>query len=109
MFSNINFGNCSISDYFLPKRGKILTKKSVIKGYVPVVAGGLSPSTCHNISNTTSPVITISASGANARFVKLWSIPVWSSDSSFIDKTIINDIYFWFILLKQRQKEIFDF
>ena len=75
---------------------------------MPVVAGGLNPSTYHNIANTNAPVITISASGANAGFVNLWHIPVWSSDSSFIDDTITQNIYFWYVMLKKRQQEIFD-
>jgi putative type I site-specific deoxyribonuclease len=75
---------------------------------VPVVAGGLEPATYHNVSNTSAPVVTISASGANAGYVNLWEIPVWSSDSSFIDTNATNMPYFWYIMLKARQKEIYD-
>lgn len=106
-FSDINAGSCSVSDYILPKRGRGLLSKDAIKGDVPVVAGGLEPATYHNVANTASPVITISASGANAGFVRLWSIPVWSSDSSFIDSSITDFVYFWFVLLKKRQDEIY--
>ena len=77
-------------------------------GDVPVIAGGLNPATYHNVANTNAPVITISASGANAGFVNLWHIPVWSSDSSYIDNTITSNIYFWYVMLKKRQQEIFD-
>ena len=98
----------TIGDYITPKRGKNLLSKDAIIGDVPVVAGGLEPATYHNVANTKEPVITISASGANAGFVKLWNIPVWSSDSSFIDSEMTKDIYFWYVLLKMRQKEIFD-
>ncbi len=97
-----------ISEYILPKRGKGLLSKDAIYGSVPVVAGGLEPSTYHNVSNTQSPVITISASGANAGFVRLWNQEVWSSDSSFIDNSITEYVYFWYALLKTRQQEIFD-
>lgn len=45
---------------------------------------------------------------ANIKFVNLWNIIVWSSDSSSIDSEITNDVYFWYILLKLRQNEIFD-
>lgn len=108
MFPNIMFGNKTIGDYITPKRGKSLLSKNAISGDVPVVAGGLEASTYHNIANTKAPVITISASGANAGFVNLWHIPVWSSDSSFIDSSMTNDVFFWYIILKKRQKEIFD-
>ena len=98
----------TIGDYIIPKRGKNLLSKDAIYGNVPVVAGGLDPATYHNASNTTSPVLTISASGANSGFVRLWNMPVWSSDSSFIDSTMTDDVYFWYVMLKKRQKEVYD-
>ena len=107
-FKEINQREYSIGDYIVPKRGKNLLSKDAILGDVPVVAGGIEPATYHNMSNTKAPVITISASGANAGYINLWNIPVWSSDSSYIDNTITNSIYFWYLTLKNRQKEIFD-
>ena len=97
-----------VGDHIVPRRGKSLLSKNAVYGDVPVVAGGLEPSTYHNTANTVPPVITISASGANAGFVNLWSIPVWSSDSTFIDATMTDAVYFWFVLLKRRQQEIYD-
>lgn len=107
-FPDIKLGNKSIGEYLSPKRGKNLLSKDAVKGIVPVVAGGLSPATYHNQANTIAPVITISASGANAGYVNLWHIPVWSSDSSFIDATITPYVYFWYVTLKMRQQEIFE-
>ena len=107
-FPNVRDGENTISDYFSLKRGKNLLSKNAILGDVPVIAGGLNPATYHNVANTKAPVITISASGANAGFVNLWHIPVWSSDSSYIDNTITSNIYFWYVMLKKRQQEIFD-
>ncbi len=108
MFPNISNGSCAIGDYITPKRGKSLLSKNAIFGNVPVIAGGLEPSTYHNVANTQSPVLAISASGANAGYVSLWNIPIWSSDSSYIDSSMTDDVYFWYVLLKKRQKEIFD-
>lgn len=108
MFPNISNGSCAIGDYITPKRGKSLLSKNAIFGDVPVIAGGLEPSTYHNGANTQSPVLAISASGANAGYVSLWNIPIWSSDSSYIDSSMTDDVYFWYVLLKKRQKEIFD-
>lgn len=107
-FPTIMDGDHLVSEYILPKRGKGLLSKDAIYGSIPVVAGGLEPSTYHNVSNTKSPVITISASGANAGFVRLWNQEVWSSDSSFIDNSVTEFVYFWYALLKARQQEIFD-
>ena len=107
-FPSFTDGNKLIGDYISPKRGKNLLSKDAVHGDVPVVAGGLDATTYHNVANTVAPVLTISASGANAGFVNLWYKPVWSSDSSFIDSTMTQDVFFWFVLLKKRQKEIFD-
>lgn len=108
MFPAIASGEDTIGSMITPKRGKGLLSKDAVEGNVPVVAGGLEPSTYHNESNTIAPVLTISASGANAGYVNLWHIPVWSSDSSFIDATMTSNVYFWYVMLKKRQKEIFD-
>ena len=108
MFPTVVSGEDVIGDIITPKRGKGLLSKDAVEGNVPVVAGGLEPATYHNESNTIAPVVTISASGANAGYVNLWHIPVWSSDSSFIDSAMTSNIYFWYVMLKKRQKEIFD-
>lgn len=108
MFPDISSGSHTIGEYISPKRGKGLLSKNAICGSVPVIAGGLEPSTYHNVANTQSPVLAISASGANAGYVSIWNIPIWSSDSSFIDSSMTDDVYFWYVFLKKRQKEIFD-
>ena len=108
MFPAVASGEDVIGNVIIPKRGKGLLSKDAVEGNVPVVAGGLEPATYHNESNTVAPVVTISASGANAGFVNLWQIPVWSSDSSFIDASMTENVYFWYVMLKKRQKEIFD-
>ena len=108
IFPNISNGKKIIGDTITPKRGKSLLSKNAVFGNVPVVAGGLEPSTYHNTANTIAPVLAISASGANAGYVSLWNIPIWSSDSSFIDISMTDDVYFWYVLLKKRQKEIYD-
>ena len=108
MFPNITLKEKMIGDFIIPKRGKNLLSNNTIFGNIPVVAGGVEPSTYHNVANTKAPVITISASGANSGYVRLWNIPVWSSDSSFIDSSMTKDVYFWYVMLKKRQKEIYD-
>ena len=108
MFPNISTAEKTIGDIIIPKRGKSLLSKNAIFGSVPVVAGGLNPSTYHNTANTVAPVLSISASGANAGYISLWTMPIWSSDSSFIDSSMSNDVYFWYVLLKKRQNEIYD-
>lgn len=107
-FSGIEQGSKTIGEYLTPKRGKNLLTRDAVDGNIPVVAGGIEPSTYHNQSNTSAPVITISASGANAGYTNLWELPVWASDCSYIDNSITENVYFWYVVLKTRQKEIFD-
>ena len=106
MFQDIS-GFRHIGDFITPQRGTALLSKNAIPGDVPVVAGGLEPSTYHNKANTVAPVITISSSGANAGFLNLWGVPVWSSDSSFIDFKMTPYVYFWYELLKRHQNNIY--
>ena len=105
---NASHTGASISDFFLPNRGKNLLTSEARGGNIPVVAGGLTPSAYHDVANTKAPVITISASGVNAGYVNLWGTPVWSADSSYIDSSIVSNIYFWYNLLKYNQKTIFE-
>ena len=67
------------------QRGKNLLSKNAIDKGVPVVGGGLEPSCFHNKANTKAPVLTISGSGANAGFMRMYHEPVWASDCSYID------------------------
>ena len=89
------------------KKGKNITKETVINGKVPVVAGGLNPAYFHNKPNTTGPVITISASGANAGYVNIYHEDIWASDCSYISEKSTEHIYYYYSLLKSKQKEIF--
>jgi type I restriction enzyme S subunit len=95
-------------DLVHPKKGKNITKANVKEGKVPVVAGGIEPSCYHNMANTKSPVVTVSASGANAGFINLYHMPVWSSDSSFIDNSVTPYVYFSYIFLKLNQETLFE-
>ena len=61
------------------KRGKTITRKEIIDGTIPVVAGGLAPAYYCNKSNTTDRVITVSGSGANAGFTRMYFEKVWAS------------------------------
>lgn len=88
------------------RRGKNITRKTVVLGSVPVVAGGINPSCYHNESNTGSPVITVSASGANAGYVSLYHKPVWASDCSFIDPEISPNVFYLYSIFQDRRIEI---
>ena len=82
------------------KRGKMITQKETIEGKVPVVAGGLGPAFYHNVANTDCPVITVSGSGANAGFCRLYTTEIWASDCSFVDKSTTDDLLFAYLSIK---------
>lgn len=93
----------TIGDLLTPKKGRNITREKAIEGIYPVVAGGLEPSCYHNDYNTESPVVTISASGANAGYVRLYQSEVWAADCSFIDKSIFENVFFAYVSLKVNQ------
>lgn len=73
-----------MSDIAEFKRGKTITAAQAEKGTIPVVAGGLEPAYYHSKANAKGPVVTISASGANAGFTRLYTTDIWASDCSFL-------------------------
>lgn len=89
------------------KRGKTITKDSVIVDNVPVVAGGLEPAYYHNTANTTAPVITISGSG-NAGYVRMYYQKIWASDCSYIDTSKTDYIFFTYCFLKYNQNILYN-
>jgi type I restriction enzyme S subunit len=101
------WGVQAVGDLLVPKRGKSITKTKCVEGDIPVVAGGLEPAYFHNQSNVSSPVVTISASGANAGFVRLYQQDIWASDCSFVSIEQTEAIYFWYVFLKLNQEKIY--
>ena len=100
------WGVVTIGDLVNIRRGKTITKKKIEPGTIPVVAGGLRPAYYHSTANTKAPLLTISASGANAGHVSLYHEDVWASDCSFIDTSESQHVYFYYLLLKVRQEEV---
>lgn len=88
------------------RKGKNITKTTIREGNIPVVAGGLTPAYYHDTANTIAPVVTVSASGANAGFVNIYFDEVWTSDCSFIDRKATPDVFYFYLLLTNRQNEV---
>lgn len=82
------------------KRGKTITQKETTEGDVPVVAGGLEPAYYHNVANTGRPVITVSGSGANAGFCRLYTTEIWASDCSFADQHMTDNLLFVYLSIR---------
>lgn len=88
------------------KRGKTITKAKIVEGEVPVISGGLGPAYYHNESNTLSPVITVSGSGANAGFTRLYYTKVFASDCSFVDIKQTPYLYWIYLFLKNNSSRL---
>ncbi len=91
------------------RKGKNITFEQAIEGDIPVVGGGLDPTYYHDKANVSAPVITISASGANAGYVNLYNSDIWASDCSYIDKTATKYIFYIYLKLESIQSSIFGF
>lgn len=89
------------------KKGQLITEKTVIKGNVPVVAGGKTPAYYHNESNRKGSTITISASGANAGYVAFYEQPIFASDCSTIEDCKDYSVKFIYYQLILKQQEIY--
>lgn len=95
-----------LSEIGVFKRGKTITKAKVKGGNVPVVAGGINPAYYHNESNTSYPVVTVSGSGANAGFTRLYNENIFASDCSFLDIKGSDNLYFIYCFLKDNKNLI---
>lgn len=85
---------------------KNITRSTITPWDIPVVAWWISPAYYHNKPNVNWPVITISASGANAGYIRLYHQDIWASDCSYISKDNSKFIYSYFLLLKDKQINI---
>lgn len=74
-------------------RGKNITAAEMIEGDIPVVSAGLEPSGYHNAHNVTGRSLTISASGANAGYLKYHLSDIWAADCSYFQ----DDKKLWFV------------
>lgn len=96
----------SLWDYIKILKWKNITRSTITPWNVPVVAWWVSPAYYHNIPNVKWPVITISASWANAGYIRLYHQDIWASDCSYISKNNSKFIYYYFLLLKDKQINI---
>ena len=96
----------TLADIAVFRRGKTITKDQVNSGIIPVVAGGLEPAYYHDTPNTDVPVVTVSGSGANAGFTRMYHTKVWASDCSYIDAAVTKNIAWVYCFLKENKASI---
>ena len=98
----------ALGDVCEVKRGTTITRKEVVEGDVPVIAGGQRPAYFHNQPNCVGPVITVSGSGAYAGFVNFFDTPIFASDCSTIQAISKEvEIQFAYLFLKSKQEAIY--
>ena len=89
------------------KRGETVTRKEVVEGQVPVIAGGREPAYYIDRSNRQGETIVIAGSGAYAGFVSFWDERIFVSDafSIVVDRSVLQPrfVYHW---LSGRQEAI---
>ena len=74
-------------------RGKNITAAEMEEGRIPVISAGIEPSGYHSIANVFGRNLTISASGANAGYLKYNLEDIWAADCSYYQ----NDENIWFV------------
>ena len=88
------------------KRGRSITKKNVVPGDIPVIAGGRGPAYFHNESNRTGQTIVIAGSGY-AGFVSWWDEPIFVSDAFSVKPRDGISPRYCFHWLKNIQNELY--
>ena len=86
------------------RKGQLITSDTTSHGDIPVIAGGKQPAYYHDVANREGRTITISASGASAGYVALYTTPIFASDCSTISegRSYSLDFIFHQLLLKQQ-------
>lgn len=74
-------------------RGKNITAAEMVEGDIPVISAGINTSGYHNESNVKEFSITMSASGANAGYLKYNLCDIWAADCSYY----ANNKNIWFV------------
>lgn len=80
-FSNCKWDMVKLSNICELRRGTAITKKDIIDGVIPVIAGGQKPAYFHNEYNRVGETIAVAGSGAYAGFISYYNIPIFVSDA----------------------------
>lgn len=90
------------------KRGQVVTRKEIVEGQIPVIAGGREPAYYIDRPNRRGETIVIAGSGAYAGFVSFWNEPIFVSDafSIVVNRGTLQSrfVYHW---LSGRQETIY--
>jgi hypothetical protein len=107
--TSTKFDTISLMSIAVLEKGKTITKKNILEGEIPVIAGGQTSPYNHNVANYDGNVITISASGAYAGYVWYHRTPIFASDCTVIyskDESVFKTEYIYEVL-KAQQKYLY--
>lgn len=89
------------------KQGTSITKKDIIDGDIPVVAGGQEPAYYCNKANRDGETIVISSSGAYAGYVSYWDKPIFVSDAFTVRPNNLLATKYVYYFLANKQSRIY--
>ena len=98
---------CPLGDVALVRKGELIRRADGEEGSVPVISAGKRPSFFHSKSNRTGPVVTISASGANAGYVGLHEGEIFAADCSSVEAESDITTRFLGCYLQHKQQDIY--
>lgn len=98
---------CQLGDVALVRKGELIRRADGEEGSVPVISAGKRPSFFHSQSNRTGPVVTISASGANAGYVGLHEGEIFAADCSSIEAESDITTRFLGCYIQHKQQDIY--
>jgi type I restriction enzyme S subunit len=96
-----------LGDVVKIKKGQLITSSTLKQGDIPVIAGGKQPAYFHAFANRFGRTVTISASGASAGYVALYSESIFASDCSTISESESYCLDFVFFQLLCKQQTIY--
>lgn len=98
----------TLGNYADVRKGKLITEKEAnLHGRYKVVSAGLDFSYYHDQFNREENTISISASGANAGFVKLWREKIFANDCTTVRKENVVETIYVFNYLKAIQSYLY--
>ncbi|MGV3009797.1 restriction endonuclease subunit S [Streptococcus thoraltensis] len=97
-----------LGEYAEVEKGKLITDKEAdSSGTFKVVSAGLDFSYYHSEPNRDANVITISASGANAGFIRFWREQIFANDCTTVQSNIPEGTFFIYQYLLLLQSHIY--
>ena len=88
-------------------RGEYITKKSTIKGDIPVILGGQEPAYYINKYNHDGEIVVVARSGVSAGFVSYWNQKIFITDGfGYEEKSELITTKYLYYALKNMESDL---